>query len=183
MRLKILEPEIVIRWHRYGFRAYWRWKSRPRGGRSIASPEVRALIREMGIANPLWGAPRSHGELLKLGVDIGQTIVAKYMVKGRRPASQGWKTFLLNHADGIASIDMFVVPTVSFRLLYGLCPLDRTAIDRSLQVEGSTPISYSRRGFCLWRDLHSARCGDWSAPLGPDRLRSWIDRVSWAFEG
>jgi hypothetical protein len=72
------------------------------------------------MANPLWGAPRIHGELLKLGIDVGQTTVAKYMEKGRLPPSQGWKTFLRNHADGIASIDMFVVPTVSFRLLYGL---------------------------------------------------------------
>src|ERR1700752_2190858 len=74
----------------------------------------------MSIANSLWGAPRIHGELLKLGVDVGQTTVAKYMAKRRRPPSQGWKTFLHNHADGIAAMDLFVVPTVSFRLLYGL---------------------------------------------------------------
>jgi len=74
----------------------------------------------MSIANPLWGAPRIHGELLKLGIDIGQTSVAKYMVKRRGPPSQGWKTFLHNHADGIAAMDLFVVPTISFRLLYGL---------------------------------------------------------------
>jgi transposase InsO family protein len=73
----------------------------------------------MSVANPLWGAPRIHGELLKLGVDVGQTTVAKYMVKTKRPPSQGWKTFLVNHADGIASMDLFVVPTISFRLLYG----------------------------------------------------------------
>jgi len=118
--LKILKPETVVRWHRAGFRAYWRWKSRPRGGRPRASAEVRALIGEMSISNPLWGAPRIHGELLKLGIDVGQTTVAKYMARRRRPPSQGWKTFIRNHADGIASIDMFVVPTVSFRLLYGL---------------------------------------------------------------
>jgi transposase InsO family protein len=82
--------------------------------------EIRKLIREMSIANPLWGAPRIHGELLKLGIDIGQTSVAKYMVRRRDPPSQGWRTFLLNHADGIAAMDMFVVPTISFRLLYGL---------------------------------------------------------------
>ena len=78
------------------------------------------MIREMSIANPLWGAPRIHGELLKLGIDIGQTSVAKYMTRRREPPSQGWKTFLRNHADGIAAMDLFVVPTVSFRLLYGL---------------------------------------------------------------
>ena len=115
--LKILKPATVIRWHRAGFRAYWRWKSRPRGGRPRASAEVRKLIREMSIANPLWGAPRIHGELLKLGINVGQTTVAKYMAKTRRPPSQGWKTFLCNHASAIASMDLFVVPTVSFRLL------------------------------------------------------------------
>ena len=118
--LKILEPETVIRWHRAGFRAYWRWKSRPRGGRPSMAAEVRDLVREMSIANPLWGAPRIHGELLKLGINVGQTTVAKYMARRRRPPSQGWKTFLRNHADGIASMDLFVVPTISFRLLYGL---------------------------------------------------------------
>jgi hypothetical protein len=117
--LKILKPETVIRWHRAGFRAYWRWKSRPRGGRPKTAAEIRQLIREMSVANPLWGAPRIHGELLKLGVDVGQTTVAKYMAKRRRPPSQGWKTFLRNHADAIASMDLFVVPTISFRLLYG----------------------------------------------------------------
>jgi hypothetical protein len=117
--LKILKPETVIRWHRAGFRAYWRWKSRSRGGRPKAPLEVRQLIRDMSIENPLWGAPRIHGELLKLGIDVGQTTVAKYMARGRRPPSQGWKTFLRNHADGIASMDLFVVPTISFRLLYG----------------------------------------------------------------
>jgi hypothetical protein len=81
---------------------------------------MRGLIREMIIANPPWGAPRIHGELLKLGIDIGQTSVAKYMARRRRPPSQGWKTFLRNHADGIAAIDLLVVPTISFRLLYGL---------------------------------------------------------------
>jgi transposase InsO family protein len=82
--------------------------------------EIRRLIREMSIANPLWGAPRIHGELLKLGIDIGQTSVAKYMARRRGSPSQGWKTFLHNHADGIVAIDLFVVPTISFRLLYGL---------------------------------------------------------------
>jgi hypothetical protein len=118
--LKIVRPETVIRWHRAGFRAYWRWKSRPRGGRPKTPLEIRHLIRKMSLANPLWGAPRIHGELLKLGIDVGQTTVAKYMPSGRRPPSQGWKTFLHNHADGIASMDLFVVPTISFRLLYGL---------------------------------------------------------------
>src|SRR5438270_4222564 len=116
--LKIVRPETVIRWHRAGFRAYWCWKSRPRGGRPKTPLDIRHLIRKMRLANPLWGAPRIHGELLKLGIDVGQTTVAKYMARGRRPPSQGWTTFLHNHADGIA--DLFVVPTISFQLLYGL---------------------------------------------------------------
>ena len=117
--LAILKPATVIKLHRLGFRAYWRWKSRARGGRPTVSTEVRRLIRQMSLDNPLWGAPRIHGELLKLGIDVGQTSVAKYMARWRRPPSLGWKTFLLSHADGIASIDLFMVPTASFRLLYG----------------------------------------------------------------
>ena len=78
------------------------------------------LIRDMSLANPLWGARRIHGELLKLGIEVGQTSVAKYMAKYRRPPSQGWRTFLRNHAGGIASMDLFIVPTLSFRLLHGL---------------------------------------------------------------
>ena len=117
--LKIIRPETLMRWHRAGFRAYWRWKCRPRGGRPTTPGDIRRLIREMSVANPLWGAPRIHGELLKLGIDVGQTTVAKYMARRRMPPSQGWKTFLRNHADGIASMDLFLVPTISFRLLYG----------------------------------------------------------------
>src|SRR6266850_3560247 len=118
--LTIVKPDTVIRWHRAGFRSYWRWKSRHRCGRPTVLLEIRRLIREMSIANPLWGAPRIHGELLKLGIEIGQTSVAKYMAKRRDPPSQGWRTFLRNHADGIAAMDLFVVPTISIRLLYGL---------------------------------------------------------------
>ena len=118
--LAIVKPDTLVRWHRAGFRSYWRWKSRRRGGRPIVPVEIRRLIREMSIANPLWGAPRIHGELLKLGIDIGQTSVAKYMARRRGPPSQGWKTFLNNHAEGIAAMDLFVVRTISFRLLYGL---------------------------------------------------------------
>ena len=118
--LAIVRPETVVRWHRAGFRLFWRWKSRRRLGRPAVPAEIRQVVREMSIANPLWGAPRIHGELLKLGIDVGQTSVAKYMVRRRGPPSQGWKTFLRNHADGIAAMDLFVVPTVSFRLLYGL---------------------------------------------------------------
>jgi transposase InsO family protein len=124
--LKIIRPETLMRWHRAGFRAYWRWKSRPRGGRPTTPGDIRRLIREMSVANPLWGAPRINGELLKLGIDVGQTTVAKYMARRRMPPSPGWKTFLRNHADGIASMDLFLVPTISFRLLYGLLILQHS---------------------------------------------------------
>jgi transposase InsO family protein len=121
--LAIVRPETVVRWHRAGFRSFWRWKSRRSGGRPRVPLEIRKLIRDMSLANPLWGAPRIHGELLKLAIAVSQTSVAKYMAKRRRPPSQGWRTFLCNHADGIASIDLFVVPTLSFSLLYGFLVL------------------------------------------------------------
>jgi transposase InsO family protein len=115
----VVRPETVIRWHQRGVRAYWRWKSR-RGGRPKIDRELRDLIRRMKKENPLWGAPRIHGELLMLGITVAQSTVARYMSRKRRPPSQGWKTFLRNHAAGIPSIDLFVVCTISFKLLYGL---------------------------------------------------------------
>jgi putative transposase len=117
--LYIVQPDTVVRWHRQGFRFYWRWKSRHRRhGRPRITKEIRDLIRQMSTANPLWGAPRIHGELLKLGFDIGQTTVSRYMVKPDRPPSQSWRTFLTNHAKDIVSIDFFTVPTVMFRVIY-----------------------------------------------------------------
>ena len=103
--LSAIEPETVLRWHRMGFRLYWRWKSRSRGGRPRIPGEVRRLIREMSLANRLWGAPRIHGELLKLGIEVAQSTVAKYMARRGRGRSQTWKTFLHNHAAGIAAFD------------------------------------------------------------------------------
>ena len=116
----IVQPETVIRWHRRGFRAYWRWKSRHLGGRSQIDSEVRALIRRMNRENPLWGAPRIHDELLMLGIEVAESTVGRYLLRRRRPPSQGWKTFQRNHVAGIASLDLFVVRTISFKLLYGL---------------------------------------------------------------
>src|SRR5882757_2562282 len=123
----IVRPETLVRWHRAGFRCYWRWKSRPRGGRPQIEIELRALIRQMSADNQLWGAPRIHGELLKLGFSVAQSTVATYMVKRRGPPSQGWRTFLRNHAPDIAAMDLFVVPTIGFRILYGfvIIRLDR----------------------------------------------------------
>jgi transposase InsO family protein len=125
--LAIVQPETVVRWHRAGFRRYWRWKSRSRGGRPQIDGELRALIRRMSIENPIWGAPRIHGELLKLGFEVAQSTVAKYMVKRWGPPSQGWRTFLRNHATDIAAMDLFVVPTINFSLLYAfvIIRLDR----------------------------------------------------------
>jgi transposase InsO family protein len=118
--LTVIQPETLLRWHRAGFRRYWRWKSRSRGGRPLIEADLRALIRRMSIENPLWGAPRIHGELLKLGFEVAQSSVAKYMVKRRRSPSQGWRTFLRNHAPDIAAMDFFVVPAIGFNLLYAL---------------------------------------------------------------
>jgi len=116
--LTIIRPETLVRWHRAGFRCYWRWKARRLGGRPQIDTELRVLIRRMSVENPLWGAPRIHGELLKLGFEVAQSSVAKYMVKRRGPPSQGWRTFLRNHAPDIAAMDLFVVPTIGFDLFY-----------------------------------------------------------------
>src|SRR3990172_1565625 len=99
--LTIVQPQTVVRWHRQGFRLYWRWKSRTRG-RPQASQEIRGLIRRMALENPLWGAPRIHGEILKLGLDVAQATVSRYMPRERRPPSQTWRTLLKNHAPPIA---------------------------------------------------------------------------------
>jgi transposase InsO family protein len=115
----IVQPQTLVSWHRAGFRRYWRWKSNSRGGRPRIEIELRELIRQMSTENSLWGAPRIHGELLKLGFSVAQSTVAKYMVKRRGPPSQGWRTFLRNHAPDIAAMDLFVVPTIGFKLLYG----------------------------------------------------------------
>jgi transposase InsO family protein len=118
--LTVIRPETLVRWHRTGFRSYWHWKSRSRGGRPPIETDLRVLIRRMSIENPLWGAPRIHGELLKLGFEVAQSTVAKYVVKRRGPPSQGWRTFLRNHASDTAAMDLFVVPTIGFKLLYGI---------------------------------------------------------------
>jgi hypothetical protein len=107
-----------MRWHRAGFRRNWRWKPRSLGGRPRIAADLRALIRRMSADNPLWGAPRIQGELLKLGFEIAQSSVAKYMVKRCGPPSQRWRTFVRNHAPDVAAMDLFVVPTISFDLLY-----------------------------------------------------------------
>jgi putative transposase len=117
--LIIVKPETVIQWHRKGFRLFWTWKVRHgQPGRPPVSQETRKLIRQMSRDNPLWGAPRIHGELLKLGIDVGETSVGKYMARGRKPPSQTWRTFLENHVKTMVSADFFTVPTIRLQVLY-----------------------------------------------------------------
>jgi transposase InsO family protein len=118
--MTIVQPETVVRWHRAGFRRYWRWKSRGRGGRPPIQSELRALIRRMSVENVLWGAPRIQGELLKLGFVVAQSTVARYMARKGDPSGQTWGPFLRNHAPHIAAMDLFVVPTIGFIQLYVL---------------------------------------------------------------
>src|SRR5438034_3268164 len=118
--ITIIRPKTLVRWHRAGFRRYWRWRSRRVGGRPQIHGELRALIWRMSVDNRLWGAPHIHGELLKLGFAVAQSTVAKYMAKKGDPSGQSWGTFLHNHAPHIAAMDLFVVPTIGFIQLYVL---------------------------------------------------------------
>ena len=153
--LTVVRPETLVRWHRAGVRSYWRWKSRSRGGRPQIETDLRALIRRMSIENLLWGAPRIHGELLKLGFEVAQSSVAKYMVKRRGTPSQGWRTFLRNHAPDVAAMDLFVVPTICRtadrinparvprpyrRLGRGASAPDPASLCRLIQQEQNTPF-------------------------------------------
>ena len=141
----VVKPETVLRWHRAGFRAVWRWKSRRRAGRPRIDRGLRELIQRMSRDNPLWGASRIHGELLMLGFEVAQSTVSKYMVRGRRPPSQSWKTFLHNHAHAIAAIDMCVVPTVTFERLFAFLV-----------------VGHDRRGL-LWVEVTRHPTAEWLA--------------------
>ena len=117
--LIIVKPETVIAWHRKGFKFYWRRKSKcKRTGRKRVAPEIIKLIRQMSSANPPWGDPRIHGELLKLGIEVSETTVQRYIVKHRKPPSQTWQTFLDNHVKSLISVDFMIVPTITFKLLF-----------------------------------------------------------------
>jgi transposase InsO family protein len=120
---QVVQPETILRWHRTGFKIFWRWKSRNRAGRPQIDRGLRDLIRRMSRENALWGASRIHGELLMLGFQVAQSTVSKYMVRGQNPPSQTWETFLQNHAEAIAAIDMCVVPTLTFDLLFAVLVL------------------------------------------------------------
>lgn len=146
--LHIVKPETVIRWHREGFRRHWTRKCR-KLGRPPIEPKIRALIRRICEANPLWGAPRIHGELLKLGIDVSEAVVSKYMIRGRKPPSQSWRTFLENHSKDIIATDFFTVPTATFRVLFVLVLLshDRRQILHTNVTESPTAEWTARQVF------------------------------------
>ncbi|MCC6887508.1 MAG: helix-turn-helix domain-containing protein [Hyphomicrobiales bacterium] len=141
----VVRPDTILRWHRAGFRAYWRWKSRGRPGRPRISSELQELIRRMSRENRLWGAPRIHGGMLKLGFDVAESTVSKYMIRHRGPPSQTWRTFLRNHADAIAAIDLCAVHTATFECLFALIV-----------------ISHERRQL-LWFDVTRHPPAEWLA--------------------
>jgi hypothetical protein len=201
----IVKPETVLRWHRRAFRAYWRWKSWQRDGRPRIDGEFRALIRWMSKENPTWGAPRIHGELLMLGIDVSESTVGRYMIKTGRPRSQGWRTFLRNHSAATASIDLFVVRTISFKLLYGLVILrharrrlvriavtsnpnsgvDRRASDRGLSLARGAVSPDPRSRWRIRHGLHPAHSRD-GHPRSPGRsaftLAKRVRRASHRFD-
>ena len=140
----LVKPATVVQWHRKGLRLHWHWRSRRRGRPTIGT-EIRALIRRMSRANPLWGAPRIHGELLKLGIKISQATVGRWMPWRPRVPSPTWRSFLRNHLPDLAAIDMFVVVTATFQLLYTLIVL---SLDRRRVVHFEvTPQSHARLAF------------------------------------
>src|SRR6201997_4986788 len=120
--LVLIKPATVVKWHRKGFRIYWRWRSRC-PGRPKTRDEMSNLFRKMSLDNPLWGAPRGHGELLKLGIDVSQATVGRYLPRRPKTPSPTWRSFLRNHMTGIVAVDMFVVATATFRMLYAVIVL------------------------------------------------------------
>jgi len=119
----VVQPETIIRWHRMAFKLYWGWKYSRKSGRPSIHPHIVRLIGQMSEANPLWGAPRVHGELMKIGINAAQSTVEKYMSRRNRPRGQSWKTFLKNHSKDIVAIDFFIVPTIKLKMLFCLVVL------------------------------------------------------------
>ena len=181
--LSFVKPETVIRWHRKGFRLYWTWKSRRTGqGRPTVSPEVRELIHKMSRANPLWGAPRVHGELQKLGIEISQAAVSKYMVRHPKPPSQSWRTFLDNHVRNLVSVDFFTVTTVTFKVLFVFVVLahDRRRVIH-FNVTGSPTAKWTAQQIVEAFPWDTAPRSPWQSPY-VERLigtlrRDCIDHV------
>ena len=167
----IIRPETLIRWHRAGFRGYWRWKSRPLGGRPPIGTELRALIQRMSQENPLWGAPRIHGELLKLGFAVSQSTVAKYVARTSNPPSQSWRSFVRNHAPQIAAMDLFVVPTIGFNLLYAFVMVRLTRrelvwINVTVHPTGEEPLRRVLRSYAsYYNETRTHRSLNKDAPI------------------
>src|SRR6266478_60144 len=159
--LRIVRPESVVRWHRKGFTGYWRWKSRSPGGRLRIAREVRDLIRRMSFENSLWGATKVHGELFKLGIAVAQSTVSVYMIRRRGRPLQTWKTFLRNHMEGIASIDLFVVPTIALQSQIRGGPTATQQAEGARRPAAAPSTGPSRRDFRR-PDIQSA-----PAALGP----------------
>jgi hypothetical protein len=170
--LAIVKPGTIVRWHRAGFRLYWRWKSRPRGGRPTVPLEIRRLIREMSIANPLWGAPRIHGELLKLGINIGQTSVAKYgqtkrltvpRVEDIPPQSCRWdrRDGSFHRADCLVSVALWLAnhwawsttDSMVWRYIAPERRMDRKSDHGSVRLGTDSPLSDPRSRWGLWQSL------------------------------
>jgi hypothetical protein len=188
--ITIIQPDTIIRWHRAGFRHYWRWKSRPRGGRPKVPMEIRRLIRDMSLANRLWGAPRILGELLKLGIEVSQSTVAKYMARSGRGSSQTWKTFLHNHAAGIAAMDFLIVPTVGFKLLFVLVILRhqrRRLITLTVTTNPTAEwIAHQITDAFPWNEAPEHLIRDRDASYGhtlPDALRRWESEITRRLHG
>ena len=146
--VQVVQPETILRWHRAGWKAFWRWKSRKRAGRPKIDRGLRDLIQRINKENPQWGASRIHGELLMLGFEVAQSTVSKYMVRGGAPPSQSWKTFLRNHAQAIAAIDLLVIPTLTFDRLFAFLVL-----------------GHGRRQL-LWFDVTRRPTAEWLGPTG-----------------
>jgi len=188
----VVKPETILRWHRSGFKAFWRWKSRNRAGRPKIDRELRDLIQRMSRENPLWGASRIHGELLMLGFEVAQSTVSKYMVHCQDPPSQTWKTFLKNHAEAIAAIDVCIVPTLTYDLLFAFLVLAHCAA--SAWITWSSSARRTRGEFFppMWH-ITTKRVPTWYyrkmrpyiaqsnnlAPLSP--FRSWLGFITNTF--
>ena len=178
--LHLVEPATIVKWHRAGFRYYWRRKSRNRGGRPRIDPQVRKLIRDMWNSNPTWGKPRIQAELAKLGIAVSDSTVAKYRPKRRKPPSPTWRAFLDDHLKDICALDFFTVPTATFRVLYVLVMMshDRRRILRNLSIDGRLGVSLQPRGAGRashrdYRDCKAPERSGWreaSRPK-PDRFR------------
>jgi hypothetical protein len=191
--LSIVRPETVVRWHRKGFTGYWRWKSRSPGGRPRIAREVRDLIRRMSFENSLWGATKIHGELLKLGIAVAQSTVSVYMVPRQDRPLQTWKTFLRNHMEGIASIDLFVVPTIAFEQLFAFLVLGHkrrqllwfavirnpTAEWLARQITEAFPWDFRKPQELIsapFLECYLKRAGDWGGNHATDHLLRAVDR-------